>query len=520
MQIFWLISILALPTMAADWDNPYSVPYEKPSDDYMFRPQTSNNARSIVPPDYPVESFNYGSFQTRRIPPPQFTVEISNARPYVRENVILTFQLISINNVERMDPVLPQTQAVTFQILHDPIASNHFDNGQIQIVNTIRYMVTPLLSGNVTLQFSINATVAGYGQQNANFTIQAPNNLNLDIQPQVAGVNPWLPLEQLAITSNIDTPPEVEPGESVALVLRLVAAGALGNQLPSLERLLRSSEFRVYRGKTEWEGGPSEDFSHIMGTRSEHYTLVPQYGGALRLPPIRVTWFNVRTNTLERSTLSISGSDFVNYDVESNRSGISSVFASFWLITLTLLMLIMLVLGYWIGVSYGMLWWKKPLKTLLPIPNAPLTSTAIKLWRISKRLSPRRYLHRIVNRLAQTLPLSIRFWLWVRSANVEHIPALWRKTLQFLSWRALARSPYITCQDMAELIIRFNPAIEPIKLKQLLKTLDSATYGEQSIDFEVWKRDFERQIRPGFLTFIHLTKHTPRKSHLLPLNPE
>lgn len=511
MKFFWLIYLLPLSVLAADWPAaPYTIPYT-PTDDYNFRPPPTDNARSIAPLDYPAELYDYGSFNNRRVPPPQFVVEISNNRPYVHENVILTLRVISANSVKRMDPVLPQLQEVTFQILHDPIASNQFENGQAQIVNEIRYMVTPVIAGSINLQFSINTTVADYGQQDLNFTLQAPQAIKLEIQPQVTGINPWLPLENLAITSNIDTPPEVEPGESIALVLRVVAAGALGNQLPSLERLLKSPDFRVYRGKTQLEGGPSKDFRHIMGTRTEHYTLVPQYSGSLRLPPLRVLWFNVRTGIAERSSLLINKLESENSDTTSEQ-----LFSpSFFNIGLSIFgLLIMLMLGYWIGINYDIL-------HTLSVPKMPLTSTATKLWRISKRLNLKPYLHRILNKMANMLPLSIRFWWWVCAANVERVPTLWRKTLQFLSWRTLARSPYITCPEMARIIVNFNAGIEPERLKNLLKTLDSATYGNQSIDFEIWKRDFERQIRPNLFSFLYdVTKRNQHKSHLLPLNPD
>lgn len=511
MKFFWLIYLLSVSVLAADWPAaPYTLPYA-PTNDYNFRPPPTDNARSIPPLEYPTELYDYGSFSSHRTPPPQFVVEISNNRPYVHENVILTLRVSSVNSVKRMDPVLPQLQEVTFQILHNPIASNQFENGQAQIVNEIRYMVTPLVTGMVNLQLSINATVTDYGQQDLNFTLPAPQAIKLEIQPQITGINPWLPLENLAITSNIDTPPEVQPGESIALVLRLVAAGALGNQLPSLERLLKSPDFRVYRGKTELEGGPSKDFRHIMGTRTEHYTLVPQYGGSLRLPPLQVLWFNVRTGIAERSSLLIN-----KLAPENSATAPKQWFSpSLFNIGLSIFgLLIMLLLGYWIGINYDIL-------HILSVPTVPLTSTVTKLWRISKRLNLKPYLNRIVNKLAKMLPLSIRFWWWVRSANVERIPTLWRKTLQFLSWRALARSPYITCQEMAKIIVSFNSGIKPDQLQNLLKTLDSATYGNQSIDFEMWKRDFERQIRPGLSTFLYdVTKRNQHKSYLLPLNPD
>lgn len=532
--IFSILWISLIDIQAAGWSSyggPYdpnnrSSPYQIPPGGYRFRSQTPNNQMAQPP-----TQLNHYVYPDAHVPiPPKFEVEISNQKPYVQENIILTLRVISDGNINQMDPVLPQTQAIAFQLLHNPISSTQFIDGESRIVNEMRYMVTFINPGLVDIKPSVTVSTGNDPQQQQRTTLKLPHTLHIDVQPQVAGVIPWLPLENLKLESNLDTSPTVTAGEPVTLILKLSAAGALGNQLPSLEEFLQAPDFRVYRGKTKWEGGPSQDGRHIKGVRTEHYTLVPQYGGKLRLPELRIIWFNVETDTIEYTTLPVrmltaSGSEMGQSDRhltgKPHESGIFAKLASgLWLPAAGLLLLF---IGYWLGVWYHHIWSPPPIGTLLHIPRASFNHDTG--WFITNYLKPHVYWSRALNYMASRLPLSIRFWLWVRSANVEPTPTIWRRTLQFLSWRALRISTQATAQlpaDMAERIIKLQPAAKPQQIRQLLKQLDGAAYGNQQLDFDLWKQDFERQIRPKF-SFIFKRRNNGKnfsQRYLPPLNPK
>jgi hypothetical protein len=95
-------------------------------------------------------------------------------------------------------------------------------------------------------------------------------------------------------------------------------------------------------------------------------------------------------------------------------------------------------------------------------------------------------------------PTSVRFWFWVRCANDEKDPGLWCKTLQFMSCRQLALSPYAPLPEMAERVVQCQPRSNPENIRRLFKQLDSAMYGQETIDFEQWKKAFKKELRPGF----------------------
>lgn len=527
--------ILLLPATGQAFNFGYAPPnrgQQPQPGGYNFRPQPPSNSRGIPPSYQPAAPYGYGQTRQQAQFRPRLEVRLSDNHPYVQENILLTLRIVSSGNLKTVDPILPQNQSAMFHKIKGPTARTRVGpGGQRQIVNELVYMVTPLRPGSFELPISAIVESASNGYAGSSVTLEAPQPLQLDTRPAQPDVTPWLPLEQLALTTNIDAPVDVQPGKPVSLVLKLSAAGATGSQLPSLEKLLQSPDFRVYREKTATEGGLSQNGRHVMGTRTEHYTLVPQYDGKLRLPSARITWFNVNTGTVEHTSLPVrtldatgSGAGLKRFFGNSEEEGtlFPAGYASvFWL---PLVGIFLLLTGYWIGV-----WYKgRDSKERGPSPLAPLaaaTRTALSGMRersgnALRRLSLKPYWNRALIRATNLLPTSVRFWFWVRCANDEKEPALWSKTLQFLSCRELALSPYAPLPELADKIIKFQPGANPNQVRKLLKELDGAIYGNNVIDFEQWKRDFKRQVRPGLSSVLAGRTSGGRPESKLPeLNP-
>jgi hypothetical protein len=476
----------------------YQQPYQQP---YQQQPYQQQPYRQTYQPQAP---YGYGQPRQTQLRP-RLEAELSDSRPYVQENILLTLRVISGSNLNTIDPILPQNQSVTFHQVKQPVAFSRRVGGQTQIVNELVYMVTPLRPGEI--EFPVKASVEG-GDHSGSTTLETSQPVRMEARPAQPGVVPWLPLEQLALTSNIDAPMEVEPGKPVSLVLKLSAAGATGGQLPSLEQLLQSPDFRVYREKSDTEGGLSKNGRHIMGIRTEHYTLVPQYSGRLRLPSARLTWFNVNTGTVEHTSLPIQTLESIGEEAGLERllgpSESGSLFptgyaSAFWL---PLLGVLLLLTGYWIGV-----WYKgrkegersSPLAPLGRVARQAASGVRRRSGQALGRISPMPYWNRLMVRSAALLPTPVRFWFWVRCANDERDPGLWCKTLQFLSCRQLTLSPYAPLPQMAEKVIQFQPRANPEQVRQLFRRLDGAIYGGEPIDFEQWKQDFRKQVRPRML---------------------
>jgi hypothetical protein len=265
-----------------------------------------------------------------------------------------------------------------------------------------------------------------------------------------------------------------------------------------------------------------------MGIRTEHYTLVPQYGGTLRLPSVRLSWFNIRTGTIEHASLPIktlaaggaeaSPERYMNDDKPS-RLFPKGYTSGFWL---PLLGVFLLLTGYWIGVWYkGRGSRAAPLyRTLGVTARTLLVGAATGMRQVARRLSLLPRWNRAWARAADLLPTSVRFWFWVRCANLERDPALWRKTLQFLSCRQLELSPYASLPELAEKLIQFQPSAQPEEVRRLLRGLDGAIYGKLTLDFERWKQDFEQQVRPSLLSLGGQALTRRKRQRLPALNPK
>ncbi len=522
LLVFGLVCLWPSITLSYVYPPPYPPPGE-----YHYRPQTPGNSRGYAP-GYTANPYAYTQQRPAQFPS-RLELELSDTQPYVQENILLTLRVISASNLKTVDPILPQNQSASFHRIKEPTAySRMAAGGQQQIINELVYMLTPLRDGRIELPISVRIENAGDGYATTAMTLAAETPIHMEVRAADTRVSPWLALQQLALTTNIDAPMQVEPGKPVALVLKLSAAGATGSQLPSLERLLDSPDFRVYREKSETAGGLSQNGRHIMGTRTEHYTLVPQYGGKLRLPSARISWFNVNTGTPEHTSLPIktldasgraAGLERFFGGVESGSLFPAGYASAFWL---PLSGIFLLLTGYWFGV-----WFKGRQDKGPPSPNAPAKlapigqaarAAATGARRAIAKLNPAPYWQRAILRAAAWLPTPLRFWFWVRCANDEKDPVLWCKTLQFMSCRQLALSPYAPLPEMAEKIIQCQPKSDPTTIRDLFKTLDGAMYGQQTIDFEQWKKAFKKQVRPGIRRRV--PQHTKAEHRLPELNPK
>ena len=125
----------------------------------------------------------------------------------------------------------------------------------------------------------------------------AVRSQGLDIQvkprPETAG-NHWLPAEDLVLEDSwAGKAPELRVGEPVTRTLTLRARGLSGSQIPQIP-LDAGDAVRVYpetpRSDTRTDG------SLIYGTSEQAFALIPERAGQLRLPEIRIQWWDTQAN--------------------------------------------------------------------------------------------------------------------------------------------------------------------------------------------------------------------------------
>ena len=519
-----------------------------PGPSWQFRPPDSSNARGIPPgygsarpsgqapaarmPSYPPGAAGgyppawpgpYGQYGQYGYPygrqpqaqpasrPPRLEVEAGNLQPYVQEAVLLRLRVVSERNLATATPELPSTSDWLLQLLDGPnTRSRTAAGGHREIVNEFLYSLIPLHAGELSLpslrvRGEFSRDNYGYGGDHS-YEATSTDDLQFQVRPAMASVRPWLPLQNLALKATLDSEGEVEEGQPVTLVLELQAAGAVGSQLPSLESYLHSADFRVYREQTLTEGKLSPNGRYLEGKRSEYYTLVPHSGGKLYLPEIRLPWWNVTTGTREYASLPIH---LLQVEGESGPFGLSSSSAQarrssgaywFWL---PLIGLVLLLLGYWGGVWYKI--WSDRRPADREALGAQLgrglramgTRLEAGLDHTLSRLAPAPVLRRFGRTLSRALPPSNRFLHCVRLANREPEPERWAQRFQEAARRHLDLDARMPLPGLCGQILRLRPGADRDQIERLLRQLDGALYGRQDIDFQRWKKQFQRQIGRG-----------------------
>ena len=465
---------------------------------------------------------------------PRLEVELKERQPFVQENVLLRLRVVSDQNLATATPELTSTNDLIVHKLEGPKpGSRGTADGRREILTEFVYVLTPLRAGDVALPpLKVTGETAGdaYGFGRQRFEASGGGDIHLQPRPAVANIQPWLPLRSLTLAAKLDGGEEIRAGEPVALVLELQAVGAMGSQLPSLEPLLVSPDYRVYRERTLAEAKVSPDGERLEGSRVEHYTLVPRDGGRVRLPEIRIPWYNVATGGRDWASLPLGVGNFRAAAEESLffREGAGFI----WL---SLAGLLLPVLGFGIG-----LWYRGHLMA----PAAPgqdsigarlgrgaraAAGAASRGWgQVRDRLQPAPLWGRLRDTLRGVLPSSSRFLSCLRAANRAQDPAVWARHFQDQACRHLPSGPPRpqpgALPGLANQLLRMRPGADPEQIRRLLRQLDGALYGGQDIDFPRWKKEFARQLGrvQGLVGYGHRARNRrPRIEHprLPALNP-
>jgi hypothetical protein len=231
---------------------------------------------------------------------PYLESELSLQNPYVQQSVVLKLSVISQNNLLTANPQIPQSDAFMAQLLEGPTTYTRTREGQREIVNDFFYELTPLRAGRLELP-PIHVTgdedkSGSYGSTQQTFDATTSQPLTLQIRDANPATSHWLPLEQLTLRVGLPSARKAAAGKPMKLTIELDAQGAGGNLLPSLESQLKSDAFRVYRDQTQVTTRLDRNRNRVIGQRLETFTLVPQYGGDLKLPELRVNWWNTRSD--------------------------------------------------------------------------------------------------------------------------------------------------------------------------------------------------------------------------------
>jgi hypothetical protein len=505
----------------------YQMPPGMPVQQYAPQyPQQYPDSRNAAQPQYYQPQgywYPYQQPQEQQFQPPKVEISVSDLAPYEQQSLVYKIRIISSGNLKTATPETPQSAAVVLRALGDPVTESGQSKTSQEIVTEYRYLLMPLSSGVIEIPPArVTGRYAAAGGADGPAFEVTGKPVVLKVRPATGAVQPWLPLYNLQITARVRGNEAPAAGNPIELEVETKAVGATGSQLPSVASYLSSEDFRVYPGKSVTDGRISSDGNTLVGYRQESFTLVPQYGGWLKLPSVTINWWNVRYNRPEVAALL---TDQINVMGPANPGSggiggdgpISSAF--FWL---PMGVAVGILLFGWMNAFFGdgRLPGAEQITNLVqPILGelyAPLVT-------LGNKISPRRSFHRLRAWTGRHLPVSWKLWFCLRAVAREDDPAEWGQALQILAAKHLGVRPQAHLRHLGNSIARCHPRANARQVERLMTELDEAVYGDKPIDsFARWKTEFRNQIKPSLfpIRFRQCGVASRLSSELPQLNPQ
>jgi hypothetical protein len=579
----WLASLLPLPLVlsrplaaqANPWGAPGGMPGGMPAGMpgtiAPWYPQPSFPQQTIPPKTYPQQTYPAQSYPQSAYPQsaypqsaypgatwpapqqqakpklpaganaqrqPTLDVILEAETAYVHQGLVVTLETVSDGNLSQIDVALPRSDAVIFRQIGTPSARAETRNGRRRIVNVRHYLLVPLQPGRTKLD---PVRVDGTFAEGGSFEVTALRGFDIDVLPPDSHVEPWLPLHDLQLSAQLADDDVVDEGRPLKLVIEQKAVGMVGNQLPSPESQLAAAGHQLYRDSSDFEATISAD-GRLTGSRVDRFTLVPLKSGVLDIPQVAVTWWNVDKKRREQSIIpsrrlqtTASGGDSASGSADTGiGQGSHRIPLEAPLIWIGIVAGAFLAGLGWRRLSERLQRWDTGLfhgrfaggwHTFRRLVNASFAHAFGPVVELAgatrRRLSPRRLYHRSRTGLADSLPRPLRLWFCVRAVRLEHNPDDWASVLRFVLEKRLAISGQKPMGQLARQLADIHPGSDRQQLERLLRQLEAASFGRVPLgDFEAWKREFMRQIRPHPWTWFRGRGASRIAGGLPALNPE
>ena len=242
------------------------------------------------------------------------TAEVSNAEPYKNEPIVYTVKLASKRNLANIQMQKINVEDAIVEVNGEPKVYAKNVGGVHVDIAEFSYLITPLKAGVLKIPSAVvqggvpikrRAHVGSLFDNNFDpFSVMqgfdqlkpfalTTEEIILEVEPAVAGMDFWLPAQSLKIEEVLDeSSRSLQEGDPFTRSFKIIAEGVKSNQLPSLNDLQVDSRlFKIYADKPEF--GDEIKNGNITSYRKENYTLIPEKSGTLTLPEISVVWWDV-----------------------------------------------------------------------------------------------------------------------------------------------------------------------------------------------------------------------------------
>jgi len=187
-------------------------------------------------------------------------------------------------------------------------------NGKKHKITEILYAVIPEKSGTLVIpQVRYQGEIIQRGSSQNNFgnifqkrgqrIFSTSTTQSVEVKPLPTGFkNWWLPTDKLVIEEKWQPdPPFFRVGEPVTRTVAIFANGVSGNQIPEL-KFDYPVTLKGYADQPLIETEKSE--KGLKGMRLEKWALIPSQPGKIELPGVSVSWWDIKSDTLQTAAIS------------------------------------------------------------------------------------------------------------------------------------------------------------------------------------------------------------------------
>ncbi len=254
---------------------------------------------------------------------PEAFIEFSASRQtvYLREEVQLLSRLFVRGDLMSGNFSEPSSEHAVVEQLGEQTESQALRGNYRYRVIERRHVLYPEQSGELLIRAPVfNGELATGAQRRSLFGLSgssraiyaAADALSLTVRPRPASFtgDHWLPARSVQLSDEINPPAGPYPaGDPLTRTITLSVRGQLHTQLPELEIPVPSgtqSYTELPQDQTAIEG------DGLTAVRRYSVAVIPQQGGALELPELRLNWWDttqdrMRTAVLPARTLQVQG---------------------------------------------------------------------------------------------------------------------------------------------------------------------------------------------------------------------
>ncbi len=239
--------------------------------------------------------------------------DIDTTSVYVQEQVRITYRLFFALNVNSLD----NPEFTIDNVIIDKLPDARYDkriNGRHYGVAEFSYALFPQESGEFVIPSQRwTVSIPRSGQNRSFFGLSGRvETRRLRTEEKTVEVKPrpdtfpsgetWLPAENVTLQESWSTNPEnLKVGEPVTRTITLKAKGVLASQLPPVWSGENTSAVKTYADQPDLNEERSNE--GLQSVRVESAAVVINSAGDIRLPAIKLPWWDTSTDTLQYAAL-------------------------------------------------------------------------------------------------------------------------------------------------------------------------------------------------------------------------